>query len=463
MKHPFVILIVISSAFLIGCSVGPNYERPLANVPANWKEDGSQKEKSISQWWKVFGDENLNAIEEQALQENQNLKRAASRVTEARAIARIIEADFFPDLKADPSFARSRASANRANPTPFRQTGFTSSNFKVPFDLSYEIDIWGRVRRSFEASVAEAEAVAAVYRTVWLTLTSDLAQNYFLLRALDAEKVILERTRATRQESLEIARARYQAGLVSNVDVTRAETELATTEAEIPDITRRRAELEHAIALLCGKAPADLSLAFNPIDLLPPKIPAGLPSELLERRPDILEAERLMAATSAKIGVATAAFFPSVRLTGTAGFESAELSSFFDWQSRIWSFGPSVSIPIFQGGRNTANLKAAEARYEQAVAEFRHRTLIAFREVEDALVNLRSRSEQAEVQARAITSARETTALVKIRYKEGLINYNEVADVERLQLQTERAATQILGQRLAYTIVLVKALGGGWN
>ncbi len=447
----------------LGCAVGPDYQRPIVNVPPGWKEVRPQESEGLTQWWKTFGDTNLNTLIEQALEANQDLKHAALRVEEARAVSRVSAADFYPNLTFDPSYSRTKYSPNRPKPIPFQISSFTTDDFQAPFDLSYEIDIWGRVRRSFEATVTEAQAYAAVYRTVRLTLTADVAQNYFLLRSFDAESVILQRTIALRKEALKIVNARYKAGLVSGLDVAQAETELATAEVELPDVTRRRTELENALAVLCGKPASEFSLSANPLDLLPPQIPPGLPSDLLERRPDIIEAERLMAATSARIGVAKAAFFPTIHLTGSAGFESAELSSLFDWESRLWSFGPTISIPIFQGGRNKANLEAAKVRYEEAFSQFRQKILVAFREVEDALANLRLRAEQAEAQARAVTAARETTSLATLRYKQGLVNYLEVLEAGRAQLQTERAATQILGQRLAYSVLLIKALGGGWG
>ncbi len=453
-------------AFLLllnGCAVGPDYQRPMVAVPASWREISSKNTENLSEWWKVFNDSTLNTLEEQAIQSNQDLKRAASRVEEARALARISESDFYPDLKLDPSYDRSKSSSNRGNPLPIPQKSFTTDNFKTPFDLSYEIDIWGRVRRSFEASSAEAQAQAAVYYTVLLTLTSDVAQNYFLVRSLDAEKIILEHTIALRKEALEIANARYKADLVSALEVVSAEVELATTEAELPDVKRRRAELEHALALLCGKPASEFLLTENPLDLLPPQIPSGLPSDLLGRRPDISESERLLASASARIGMAKANFLPSIHLTGVAGFESAELRSAFDWPSRIWSLGPSVSIPIFQSGRNTANLEASYARYDQARAQFQQKVLVAFREVEDALVNLRLRADQAEIQSRTVIATRQATLFADIRYQQGLTNYLEVIRAQHAQLQSERTATQILGQRLAYSVLLVKALGGGWN
>jgi outer membrane protein, multidrug efflux system len=447
-----------------GCTVGPDYQPPHVSIPGGWKETAATRlESPIEKWWTVFNDTTLNELEEKAVAENQELKQSMARVEEARSLARVSAAEFYPELDANPSYRRERLSGNRANPAPFPIQGMTINTFRVPFDLSYEIDIWGRVRRSFEASQAEAQASLAVRRTLLLTLTSDVAYNYFQIRSLDSQKILADKAIAGRHEIVDLLKARADAGLMTHQEVELARVDLAETQTNLPQIIRQRKQHEHALAVLCGKPASEFDVAVNPLDVLPPSIPPGLPSEILMRRPDLLEAERLIAANNARIGVATAAFLPSIRLTGSAGFESAELSTLFDWQSRIWSYGPSVTVPIFQGGRNQANLEASKARYEQAVAEFRQRVLVAFQEVEDSLANIRLRSEEAEFHALAVKAAKENVTLGIIRYENGLTNYLEVLNAEETLLQTQKNAIQTLGQRMGDTVLLIKALGGGWE
>jgi multidrug efflux system outer membrane protein len=449
-----------------GCAVGPNYQRPAVAVPnsykeaelGTWKESRPQDQIAKGNWWTVFGDATLNAIEQQATANNQDLKAAVARVTQARATARVAKAEFFPNLELDPSALRARTSPNNANPFPRN----TFNDFRVPLDFSYELDIWGRVRRSFEAANDEAEAGVAGYETVLLTLTAEVAQNYFALRAIDAERAILRSTIGLRKQALNLVKARYQGGADSQLDLSRAETELATTEAEYIGLSKNRASLEHALAVLIGKNASEFSLGEKPLETLPPQIPAGLPSELLERRPDVAESERLLASQNARIGIAKAAFFPVVRLTGAAGLESGDITSLFNWQSRAWSLGPSISLPIFEGGRNAANLKRAKGAYEEAVAHYRQRVLVAFQEVEDGLSGLRMLAEQDTAQARSVEASSRTAEISQKRYQAGLVSYLEVVDSDRTKLQTQRAAVQILGQRLITSVQLVKALGRGW-
>jgi outer membrane protein, multidrug efflux system len=457
-------VLLLSLLLGAGCTVGPEYKPPEVSVPEKWKAAApSEDSLELSKWWSIFEDPILNRLEEDALSESEDLRKAAARVDEARAMARIDAADFYPTLQANPSYSRFRYSENRPNPIPFPLPSFTGSQFKVPFDLSYEVDIWGRVRRAFESATADAQAAAAAYYTVLLTLSSDIARNYFELRSLDAEILIIQRSITMREESLNLVRSRFDAGLASGVEVAEAQILLAQAEAQVPDVRRRRAELENAIAVLCSKNPSEFQIVSAPLDLLPPEIPPGLPSDILKQRPDILEAEREVGSASAQIGVAKAAFFPRIRLTGAAGFESAELSSLFDWESRIWSWGPSISIPLLEGGRNKANLEAAKARYEQSLSNYRLKVLTAFREVEDALGSLRALSLQANAQAQAVASAAENHSLASSRYQEGLTSYIEVLDAERTRLEQERAAVQVLAQRFIQTIYLIKALGGDLN
>jgi multidrug efflux system outer membrane protein len=319
------------------------------------------------------------------------------------------------------------------------------------------------VRRTVEASTAAAEAAVASYETVRLTMHSDVASAYFALRAIDSDHVVLRKTLDLRRESLRLAQARLRLGAGNDLDVSRAETELTTTEAESIGMERRRAEVEHALAVLTGRTPSEVSIPEKPLDLQPPSIPSGLPSELLERRPDVAEAERRMASSNAEIGIATAAYYPSLNLTASFGFESRELKSLFDWQSRVWTLGAGLAAPLYQGGRVDADVARSKARYEESVAQYRSRLLVAFQEVEDGLSGLRILAEQAEAQSRAVAASRRTATLTTSRYNAGLVSYFEVVDAERTVLQNERQATLIQGQRLVASVFLIKALGGGWQ
>jgi outer membrane protein, multidrug efflux system len=452
----------VSVSLFAGCVVGPNYSRPTVMSPTTWKESKLATNSIVfpAEWWKIFNDTELDSLETQAVEANQDLKRAMARVTEARALARVSKSELFPNISAGGAYSRNRLSENRAN-APLKD--FESDDFSGSFDHSYELDIWGRVRRSVEAANAEAAAVATDLEVVLLTLTADVARNYYFIRSLDNERLVIEATIALRRDTVQLQETRNQAGLINEVDVTRARTELANVEAELHVITRLRAQIEHALAVLCGQPPANFKVATKESDIAPPEVPAGLPSELLQRRPDVLEAEQLLQASSARIGVAKAAFFPTIKLTSTAGLASADLGLLFNGASRVWSIGPSIHVPIFEGGRNNANLKAAESRYEQSVASYRGTILNAFREVEDALSDLTTLSSQSEAVNRALLSARDTAALANERYQRGLSSYLDVVDAQRIALQAERQQTQLHGQRAISTILLAKALGGGWE
>ena len=445
-----------------GCAVGPNYSRPDAPSQTGWKEPTVATNAAVlpAEWWHIFGDADLDSLETQAVAANQDLKGAVARVTQARALARVSKSEFFPAVSGDAAYSRNRLSANRAN---VPQQNLDWDDYSASFDFSYELDVWGRIRRNVEAARADAAVVASDLEVVLLTLTADVARNHYLLRSLDNEKRVIEATIALRRAAVQLQETRNRAGLINEVDVTRARTELANVEADLHSVLRSRAEAEHALAVLCGQPPANFSVAARASDFLPPQIPAGLPSSLLERRPDILEAEHGLEAASARIGVAKAAFFPTIKLTSTAGIASADLGSVIDWPSRFFALGPSVHVPIFEGGRNVANLQAAKARYEQSVAGYRGAVLNAFREVEDSLSDLGTLASQGDAVNRALTSARDTAALAGERYQQGLSSYLDVVDAERLALQAERQRTQLRGQQAISTVLLAKALGGGWK
>jgi multidrug efflux system outer membrane protein len=464
------LLFTIVSAKASWLTVGPDYKQPTNSVPANykavdlgnWKEGRPLDNVPKGNWWEIFGDTNLNGLELQAVQANQQLKAAVARVDEARATARVARSQLMPSLSLDSSFAREGYSPN-ANPS---FGNITANTFSTPLDLSYEVDLWGRIRRLFQGARADAQASLADFYNVLLTLQSDVAQNYFALRSLDAEIATVKGTLDLRHEQVRLVRSRLEGGIGNELDVAQAETELASTEAEAAALAHRRDELENAIAILVGENPSSFKLAavddpnWNP---QPPGIPAGLPSELLERRPDVAQAERQLASANAKIGVAKAAFFPVLTLTGSAGYLSGDLSSLFNWDSRTWSIGPSLSLPIFTGGRNRANYKYSQAAFQESVALYRQQVLVAFGDVENSLSGIYHFAVQAEAQQRAVTSARRATELATDRYRSGIVAYIEVVDASRDTLTAERANAQLAGQRLNASVQLIKALGGGWT
>ena len=464
------LLLTIVSANAGMLTVGPDYKQPTNSLPANykalelgaWKEGRPLDNLAKGNWWEIFGDSGLEELESQALSANQELTAAVARVDQARATARVARSDLLPSLNLDPSFTRQRYSPNQVPSFG----GVTANTFRAPLDLSYEIDLWGRVRRGFQSARADAQASLAAFYNVLLTLQGDVAQNYFALRALDAEIGTVAGTVDLRQEQVRLVRSRFEGGIGNELDIARAETELATTEAEAASLARRRAELENAIAILVGCNPASFRLAatspnnWNP---QPPVIPAGLPADLLERRPDVAEAERQLASANARIGVAKAAFFPVLTLTGSGGYVSADIDTLFKWDGHAWSIGPSLSLPIFAGGRNRANYKRSQAAYQEAVAHYRQQVLVAFGEVENSLSAIRHLINQAAAQQRAVANARRAAALATDRYRSGIVNYLEVIDASREALSADRANAQLSGQRLIASVQLIKALGGGWH
>jgi len=432
---------------------------PAWREGAPWKEAAPADALAREDWWQIYGDPALNELQKRAGTANQDLKAAVARVDQARAAARISEAERLPRIDFDSAASRSRTPDALA---PLKQ-GYSSTLLRVPFDLSYELDLWGRVRRSVEAATAEYQATAADFESIRLSLHADLARNYFALRALDAEIALLQRTVELRRQNLRLVESLFKNGQVGRLDVARAETELATAEADAAGLQRRRAGFEHAIAVLVGEAVANFSLPPAPLDLEPPAIAPGLPSFLLERRPDISAAERQMMAANARIGIAEAAFFPVVSLTGSAGWASDELSSLFNWGNRAWALGPFVSLPVFDAGRNRAALEGARAAWEESVAIYRQQVLVAFGEVEDALSDLRHLEDQSAALRQAVTSARLSAELSGKRYRAGLVSYLEVVISERSALVAEQLAAQVQGQRLQASVSLIKALGGGWQ
>jgi multidrug efflux system outer membrane protein len=371
----------------------------------------------------------------------------------------------FPRIGAGFAAIRQSDSANR----PLNSTGeaagksFTYDNFTLPFDLSYELDLWGRVRRQVESARATVQANAADLEGIRLAITAEVAADYFTLRALDAEKTALLASIEADRKSLELTRNRRAGGLVSDLDVAQAETVLKTAEAQLPALTLTRSRFEHALAALTGQPASLFQLEASSLDREPPVIPAELPSALLERRPDIAAAERRMAAANAGIGVTKAAFFPTVRFNGLAGFQSIDAGTLFNWPSRLWAVGPSLTLPLFEGGQRRANLRAAEAGYEETVARYRQAVLTAFAEVEDNLAAQRLLADEHAQELAALQSARKQLEIADNRYRSGLVTYLQVATAQNVTLERERAVARLRGQRFAAAVALVKSLGGSWQ
>jgi len=442
---------------LAACAVGPDYQRPEAVVSAaykeavGWKTAEPRDEASRGDWWEIFGDPQLSALIASIDFSNQNVLLAEARFRQAQAFAAQSRAALFPTLDADASITRSRSA------------GAVSDNRSVALNSSWEIDLWGRLRRALESSAANAQASAADLAAARLSAQAELASNYFQLRVLDAQKQLLDDTVTGFDKSLELTRNRYAAGVAAKVDVVQAETQLKSTLAQSIDTGVQRAQLEHAIAILVGKLPSELSIAPVPLAVTMPRIPLGLPSELLERRPDVAAAERRAAAANAQIGVAKAAYFPSLTLSASGGFRSANAADLFTAPSRFWSIGPALAQSVFDAGLRRAQTEQAIAAYDATVAEYRQAVLAGFQEVEDNLAALRILEEEAKVQDEAVRAARESVVLTTNQYKAGIVSYINVVTVQTTQLSNERTAVGILGRRLVAAATLVKALGGGWD
>lgn len=453
---------------LAGCAVGPDYTRPAADAPAAFGEAGPWKlaaprdDLPRTGWWKIFNDPVLDGLESRAEKANSDLEAALSRVDEARAVARISRAALLPAVALNPSAAREHFSGNRQVQPGAANPAYTTNSFDLPLDLSYEIDLFGRARRALEGARALAEAQEAAYQGVLLGLQAEVAQDYFSMRALAAERAYLASTIEGRRQELALVRTRRAGGASGDLDVYRAETELATVEGSALAVDQRMAELRHALAVLVGAAPEDFTIEAAPLDSDPPAVPAGLPSELMERRPDVAQAERTLAAANAQVGFAKAAFFPSIGLTAAAGFNSAALDTLLHGNSKEASVVPFASLPIFEGGANLANYQRSKAAYEEARALYRQQVLAALRDVEDGLSDLRYLASQAVVVDEGVVASRKASELSRLRYREGAADYFEVIDAERTTLDYEIQASQLRGGRFEASILLVKALGGGW-
>lgn len=451
-------------------AAGPKYKQPEVATPANWQASAPWHEASPldhipkGKWWTLFSDAELNQYEEQATANNQSLKAGVARLAQARAFARVTAAGLYPELNGGVSASRGRLSGNRPlNGSPASPVAITQNNFSIPFTLNYEVDLFGRVRRSVEAANASLQASTADLENVRLLVSSELAADYFQLRELDAEIAVIERALEFQQKGLDLVQKRHEGGAVSGLDVAQQQTVLDSSYAQLALLQQQRAQFEHAIATLQGLPASNFKAPVRSLDAQPPAVPLALPSELLQRRPDIATAERQVAAANAQIGAARAAFYPSISLAGSGGFESSDFVKLLNAPSAIWSIGFSAIEPIISGGRNHARLENARAVYDENVADYRESALVAFQQVEDALSGLNALSAAFAAQQRAVEDAERSLSLANARYTGGLVTYLDVITAQEQALSNERLATQILGQRLVTSVYLVKALGGGWD
>jgi NodT family efflux transporter outer membrane factor (OMF) lipoprotein len=468
-RHSVFAAAAIAAVALAGCSVGPKYVKPTAEVPADFKETPSnfkvaQPSDAITKgkWWEVYGDTQLNSLEDQINVSNQTLKSADAQFREARAAVRISRGALYPTVGVNPSAGHTEQSENA--PLYNKQTEVRSyNNFSLPFDFSYELDLWGRVRKTIEASRSEAQASAGDLANVSLSLHAELAMDYFQLRGLDAEKQLLDSTVVSYQKAVDLTNSRFKAGIASAVDLAQAQTTLETTRAQAVDVEVDRAAFEHAIAVLVGKPASTFHIDPLPLDLLPPAMPPGVPSDLLERRPDISAAERRVQEANANVGVARTAYYPLVTLGGVGGFQSSAFTTLIQGPSGLWSLGGQAAQTIFDGGVRRGTNEQARAAYDKSVSDYRGTILTAFQEVEDNLSALRILEDEAGKEDAAVAAAQHSVALSVTRYKGGVTNYLEVTTAESQSLTDQVTAVTIRTRRMTASVNLIKALGGGWS
>ncbi len=466
---------LLSTALLLqGCVVGPKYHRATVQTPGTFKEVTPDDLKNMDgwkvaqpqdaalhgKWWEIFGDPQLNALEEQVTISNQNVAAAFANFMAARALVREARAQYFPTLGVSLSATRQRTASNS---NTGGSTGITFNEFSLPFDASWTPDLWGRVRNTVRASVANAQASAADLENTRLTAQSELAVDYFQLHGQDALKQLLDSTVVAYEESLKLTTALYETGIDSDEAVAQAETQLEATRAQATNLGILRAQYEHAIALLVGQPASSLNIAVQPLKTPPPAIPFGVPSELLERRPDIAANERLMAQANAQIGVVTAAFYPTLTIGADAGFQNTDITKWFNWSSRIWSVGPSISETIYDGGLRRATVEQYRAQYDATVANYRNTVLTAFQQVEDNLAALRILSKEIQEQDVAIQSAQRSLKLATDRYRLGIDPYLNVITAQTTLFANQQTAVTLRVNQIVDSVQLIEALGGGWN
>jgi NodT family efflux transporter outer membrane factor (OMF) lipoprotein len=468
-------LLAATLLLFAACTPGPKYAKPTVATPPSykelapsvagpsgeWKPSQPQDQVLRGKWWEVFNDPQLNTLEERVDISNQNLKSAAAQFRQARDVIRINQSQLYPTVGAGPNMTAEQFSKNAPNPTS--KAGQTLGDLVLPFDLSYEVDAWGRIRLNIVAAKAGAQASAADLETARLSIHAELAADYFALRGLDAQKQLLDSTVVAYQKALELTASRYQGGLAAKVEVEQAATQLQSTQAQDIDVGVQRAQFEHAIAVLSGQPASTFSLPASPLNEPPPRVPAGMPSDLLERRPDIAAAERRVAAANAEIGVAKTAYYPTLSISAVAGLEGSTFANWFAWPSHLFAVGPTLLETLYDAGRRHAYTDQAWAAYDENVAAYRQNVLDAFQEVEDNLAGLRILDAEAAKQSEAVQSAESSLGLSMNRYRGGLVTYLEVTTAQSAALSNERAAVDILTRRMDSTVLLIKALGGGWD
>jgi len=462
-------------AFAGGCAVGPRYTKPAAvapttAMPVEWKGQPWQlaaPKDAIPKglWWQVFHDPALDGYEQQLLAANQSLLVSRDRLEQARSVAKVATSGLFPQLGVDPGALRERGSGNRPlNGAAATNTPYTQNVFTVPFSINYEVDLFGRVRKNVEAANATLQSTAADLANAQLVLTAELAADYFTLRELDAELQVVEESVGYERKGLELVNNRHNGGIASGLEVAQQSALLDATLTQFALVKQSRAQYEHAIAVLVGQSATSFSVAAAPLKTAPPPLPLGVPSAVLERRPDIATAERQIAYANAQVGIARAAFYPRITLGGTGGgWQSRDIATLANAPSLFWVLGADALEPIFSGGRNRANLAAARSSYDASVANYRQSVLTAFQQVQDGISNLETLSQAATTQAAAVEDARRELAIANNRYVGGVTTYLDVITAQSTLLSNERLATQLLGQQMVSTVYLVKALGGGWD
>lgn len=471
LMRPALLSVLLAAGLLAGCAVGPNYKRPAAQVPDAWKGEGpwqtAAPKDSIPKgtWWQIYHDAELDRLEQELLQANQSLVAARDRLWQARALARVASAAYFPSLSANPSGQRERFSGNRnlegANPALVKPD--TENTFAVPFSINYEADLFGSVRRGLEAANATLQGTAADLENTRLVLTAELAADYFNLRELDREADVVRESVEIQQRGSDLVNHQHEGGIASGLAVAQQAALLDSTATQLQLVLQQRAQYEHAIAVLTGNPASNFSLAKEPFNVTPPAIPTGVPSEILERRPDVSTSERQMAYQNAQVGLAKAAFYPHITLGGSGGWQSRDIATLVNAPSAIWALGGNILQPIFNGGQNRANLAASQAAYDQSVANYRESVLEAFQQVEDGLSGLAFLDQAAKSQQIAVEDSRKALDIANNRYVGGVTTYLDVITAQSTLLTNERLATQLLGQQMVTSVFLVKALGGGWD
>ena len=462
---------LVFALLLVGCTVGPKYKRPTAAVPDAWKGEGpwqtAAPKDSIPKgnWWGIYQDAELDRLERELLQGNQSLTAARNRLLEARSLARIATAAYFPSLSADPSGQRERFSGNRilegGNPAQVKPD--TENVFSIPFSISYEADLFGSVRRNLEAANASLQGNAANLENTRLVLTAELAADYFNLRESDREADVVQESVEIQQKGMDLVNHQHEGGIASGLDVAQQAAVLDATNAQLQLVLQQRAQYEHAIAVLVGEPASTFALAKAPFNATPPAIPTGVPSEILERRPDVANSERQMAYQNAQVGLATAAFYPHITLGGSGGWQSRDITTLLNAPSAMWALGGDILQPIFNGGQNRANLANKRAAYDESVANYREAVLEAFQQVEDGLTGLEFLDQAEKTQQVAVNDSRKALEIANNRYVGGVTSYLDVITAQSTLLTNERLATQLHGQQMVTSVFLVKALGGGWD